>query len=331
MTEKKTNKFKEYMSTTKGKVTAAVVAVLVIALVGFGLTKALEVKAPVLVFTENYELTFEYGTEVELEDLTVMLIDIIDAEASNYEELDLENFEIKTDEVGDFVTEVTAKLGKKEKVFEVDYKVEDTELPTLSNVKDLTFEEGAEFEHEIKAEDKVDGELEVTITGDYDMSKPGTYELTATAKDKNDNEVTEKFKVTITEKVVEPEPEPEKPANKPSNGNGGTAANKPSSGNKPSGGNGGSAKPPANNGDGGGNNGGGTKPPTTTPPAEDTSWKKHPKDYLTDSGVRRYYHKTYATPDVCIATANSVDLKLWMLDNGYRSSICLNSEMYLTK
>lgn len=318
------------MSTTKGKVTAAVVAVLVIALAGFGLTKALEVKAPVLVFTENYELTFEYGTEVELEEVTVMLDGIIDAEASNYEELDLENFEIKTEEVGDFVTEVTAKLGKEEKAFEVDYKVEDTELPTLTNVKDLTFEEGAEFEHEIKAEDKVDGELEVTITGDYDMSKPGTYELTATAKDKNDNEVTEKFKVTITEKVVEPEPEPEKPANKPSNGNGngGTAANKPSGGNKPSG-NGGSTKPPVNNGGSGSNNSGGTTPPTT-PPAEDTSWKKHPKDFIGTDGVRMYFYKTHATPDACIATANSVDFKLWMLDSGYRSSICLNSEMYLT-
>ena len=55
---------------------------------------------------------------------------------------------------------------------------------------------------------EVDGDLDVTVEGEFDASKAGTYTLTAKAVDKNGNEITQEFTVTVKEKEVAPSPKP---------------------------------------------------------------------------------------------------------------------------
>lgn len=92
---------------------------------------------------------------------------------------------------------------------EIIWKVEDTQKPILSGVKNRTIEEGEKIELKdgITAKDNVDGELEVTIEGEFNNKKAGKYTLKAKAIDRNNNEVEKTFTVTVEEKEEEPENE----------------------------------------------------------------------------------------------------------------------------
>lgn len=336
------SKFETFIKTTKGKVTVTSVTLLVIALAVFGVSQMVTPKQPVVTFNDT-KLVFEYGEE-EI-DIEKLVESIVDTEESNFDTLDTKETEFKTDEVGEFTTIIKATLKKETVDFEVDYKVEDTEKPTLTGVKDLEFEEGSEFKHNIKAEDKVDGDLKVEIIGDYDMKKPGEYKLEAVTKDKNGNETKESFKLTVTAK---PEPEPEKPVTPPANNNSGNTNN--SGNNKPSGGNGngGTANKPSggsgtNKPSGGGGNTSTPKPtpkpepkPQLTPPRPLNQFvnggvtQAHPFDYVTHDGYNRYFYAEYATPEACrLQASNTTFLNGWVLDNGFTGTTCLDGELFI--
>lgn len=92
---------------------------------------------------------------------------------------------------------------------EIIWKVEDTQKPILSGVKNRTIEEGEEIDLKkgITAKDNVDGELEVIIEGDFNNEKAGKYTLKAKAVDRNNNEVEQTFTVTVEKKEQETENE----------------------------------------------------------------------------------------------------------------------------
>ena len=85
----------------------------------------------------------------------------------------------------------------------INWKVEDTKKPVLSGVENKEIKKGEDFDVKagITAKDEVDGELAVTVEGKFDNNKVGEYTLTAKAVDKNQNEVTQTFKVTVKEET----------------------------------------------------------------------------------------------------------------------------------
>ncbi len=87
---------------------------------------------------------------------------------------------------------------------DVNIDVVDTKKPVLSGVQNIEITQGEtiDVKANITAKDEVDGDLEVTIEGDFDTNTPGTYTLTAKAVDKNNNETIEQFTVTVKEKKV---------------------------------------------------------------------------------------------------------------------------------
>ncbi len=101
------------------------------------------------------------------------------------------------------------------------WKVSDTKLPVLEGVQDVEIEEGSDIDVKanIKAKDEVDGELEVTVEGEFDKNVAGTYTLTAKAVDKNGNAVSKEFKLTVKEKPKEEEIKEETSNNKVSSNN----------------------------------------------------------------------------------------------------------------
>ncbi len=93
-------------------------------------------------------------------------------------------------------------FGKKVKYkYKIDIK--DTEKPTITYNKELTTEEGTEIDllKDVKAEDNSKEEIKVTVEGEYDINKPGTYKLHYVAKDKSNNEAKEEFTLTVTQKA----------------------------------------------------------------------------------------------------------------------------------
>ncbi len=90
------------------------------------------------------------------------------------------------------------------------WEIVDTQKPVLSGVQDIEITEGDTFDVKqgITAKDEIDGDLEVIVEGEFDANKAGTYTLTAKAVDKNKNETTQEFTVTVKEKAVTPSPKP---------------------------------------------------------------------------------------------------------------------------
>lgn len=163
------------------------------------------------------QITFEYGEKLSYETILEKLVKNdelldgtnIDISINGQKINETEEYELK--EIGDLTIaiqttkEILFRNIEDEK--EVVWKVEDTQKPVLSGVKDIEIEEGEEFDAKdgITAKDNIDGNLEVTIEGDIDNEKPGKYTLTAKAVDKNNNEVSQTFTVTVKEKEQEDE------------------------------------------------------------------------------------------------------------------------------
>ena len=87
---------------------------------------------------------------------------------------------------------------------EITLEVVDTKMPVISGVQDIEITKGdtIDLTANITAKDEVDGDLEIQIEGDFDPNTVGTYTLTVKAVDKNQNETTESFTVTVKEKPV---------------------------------------------------------------------------------------------------------------------------------
>ena len=82
------------------------------------------------------------------------------------------------------------------------WAVQDTIKPVLLGVQDREITEGETFDAKsgISAKDEIDGDLEVIVDGEFDVNKPGEYVLIAKAVDKNQNEVSQNFKLTVKAK-----------------------------------------------------------------------------------------------------------------------------------
>ena len=99
---------------------------------------------------------------------------------------------------------ITSFLKQEVKASEqVVWKVEDTKKPVLSGVENKEIKKGEALDVKagITAKDEVDGELPVTVEGTFDNNQVGEYTLTAKAVDKNQNEVTQTFTVTVKEET----------------------------------------------------------------------------------------------------------------------------------
>lgn len=81
--------------------------------------------------------------------------------------------------------------------------IKDTQKPIITYNKELTTEEGTEIDllKDVKANDNSKKNIKITIEGEYDINKPGTYKLFYVAKDKSGNEAKEEFNLTVTQKT----------------------------------------------------------------------------------------------------------------------------------
>ncbi len=99
-----------------------------------------------------------------------------------------------------------------DKTYNVYLEVVDNESPTINNVKDITTIEGTKVDllSNIEVKDNSKDKLDISIDGDYDFNKVGTYNLSVVAIDKSNNKSIKDFKLIVEEKpkpiVVETKP-----------------------------------------------------------------------------------------------------------------------------
>ena len=110
----------------------------------------------------------------------------------------------------------TSKLGKKkifikikdyfnkEKIISYTVIIIDKEPPTIEFKDKLSIIEGNKIDllKDVKVKDNSNEEIKVEVNGDYDINKPGTYELYYIAKDSSGNETKEKFILEVKKKEV---------------------------------------------------------------------------------------------------------------------------------
>lgn len=110
----------------------------------------------------------------------------------------------------------TSKLGKKkifikikdyfkkEKIFSYTVNIIDKEPPTIELKDKISIIEGNKIDllKDVKVKDNSNEEIKVEVNGDYDINKPGTYELYYIAKDSSGNETKEKFTLEVKKKEV---------------------------------------------------------------------------------------------------------------------------------
>lgn len=150
----------------------------------------------------------------------------------------LENEEILFDNIGNITLKVIFQNNFKYRTFKEmskdlktskDYniKVSDTIIPVISGVKDkeTTVNNTIDIKEGITAYDEREGNIEVTIEGEVDFTKVGSYPVKAIAIDHNGNRVEEDFMVTVKEKpkTTTSTPKPSTPSNsntKPSTSSG---------------------------------------------------------------------------------------------------------------
>ena len=110
----------------------------------------------------------------------------------------------------------TSKLGKKkisikiknyfnkEKKYSYTVIIIDKEPPTIEFKDKLSIIEGNKIDllKDVKVKDNSNEEIKVEINGDYDINKPGIYELYYIAKDSSGNETKKKFTLEVKKKEV---------------------------------------------------------------------------------------------------------------------------------
>ncbi len=91
---------------------------------------------------------------------------------------------------------------KKNKEYFYTITVVDTEKPTIKFDKQIETTIGVEADllKNVKAEDNSKEEIKVTVDGEYDFKKTGTYKLYYIAKDSSKNEAKEEFTLVVKEK-----------------------------------------------------------------------------------------------------------------------------------
>lgn len=90
-----------------------------------------------------------------------------------------------------------AKRGRNVSEIKFSYIVRDTLKPILENVENVDLKVGDEFKTDFRAYDVVDGDLEITYIGEYDMNKAGSYKLVASVEDKHQNKTEKIFFLNV--------------------------------------------------------------------------------------------------------------------------------------
>lgn len=238
------NKIMKWLEPTKNRIIFGVIVILVV-VGGLAIWSISQPKAkePIIVFKDS--MTVEYGAyTADTLDHTAFEPDtLVHQEHSIYEELAFdEDFTVKkspqdgknyfnTMNVGVNKIIIFAKNDGIVKSFEFEYEVKDTRPPefnTVANI-DTPYNTVPNYADIIRASDIVDGELEITISGDIDYTVPGIYTLEASATDKNGNISKHAFTVSVKEEVKEVVAEVPSSTNNNSNNN----ASKPTTPNKP--------------------------------------------------------------------------------------------------
>lgn len=158
----------------------------------------------------NENIVFEYREKITVNEENIAKI--IKQDQSTYDSI--ESIDVDTDTVGsDFKGTLMVSYKNKETIFEFNYTVEDTQFPILTGVENITVKQGETPNFQkMTAQDVVDGRLDVTIEGNYAIDIPGTYQLTAKAVDKNNNETKQTFNLIV-------QPRQEKPKTQQHQGN----------------------------------------------------------------------------------------------------------------
>lgn len=179
-------------------------------LIGALLLAHILLKQPSIHF--NPDLVYEYSKQPQTLDV------LYDKDKSQFKTIEFHYdgksiTELALDRVGSVNLIVIIKNDFNKKTFQLNYTVEDTELPVIEGSVDMEVNYGVNpsFDH-IRAADVVDGELEVSVVGDYDVMRADTYLLQAEATDLNGNVSQEIFNLVVKAKpnpptITKPNPE----------------------------------------------------------------------------------------------------------------------------
>ena len=113
--------------------------------------------------------------------------------------------QIDTTKVGEQVIKITVKdYFNKEKDYSYKLNVYDKEHPVITYTKEHTTDYGKEIDllKDVKVADNSNEIINVSIIGEYDINKSGTYKLHYLAKDSTGNETKEEFTLIVKEKPV---------------------------------------------------------------------------------------------------------------------------------
>ena len=160
-------------------------------------------------YNELLSVNLNIDKYVKLTDITTSNIDIT-LEAMDYLSSHKDNWKI---EDNNLIFLKRNKLTEYEKILE---KIKETNLnisipslikdekPPIIEASNLSTTEGnnINIKEKVKCTDDVDDEVECTISGEYDMNKPGEYTIKISAKDKSNNESSTTIKLTVNKKIV---------------------------------------------------------------------------------------------------------------------------------
>ncbi len=165
---------------------------------------------------KEYNADIEYGSKWTLEDFYSNLLEESKIVPTTNKAIKVEERKIESDYTFDKVGNLEVSIllvvdieypsgqsGRVEVEKVIPLTIKDTVYPIIEGVKDRTITVGDKIDLKsgIRAYDAVDGELEITVLGDVDTSKRGTYEVRVRAEDKNSNAKEEAFKVTVKERT----------------------------------------------------------------------------------------------------------------------------------
>lgn len=96
-------------------------------------------------------------------------------------------------------------VKEKEQTVETHVSQEEKMLPTIEFEKELTTTKGKKIDllKNVKAKDSEGKNIDVSVEGNYDFNKEGTYNLKYVAVDSNNNKKEEDFKLTVTKEVCD--------------------------------------------------------------------------------------------------------------------------------
>ena len=160
-------------------------------------------------YNELLSVNLHIDKYVKLTDTTTNNIDVT-IEAMDYLSNHKDNFKI---EDNNLIFIKRNKLIEYEKILEK-AKTSNLNISTPSLIKDetppkieasnLSITEGnnINIKEKVKCMDEVDDELECIISGEYDINKPGEYNIKISAQDKSNNESSTSITLTVNKKVV---------------------------------------------------------------------------------------------------------------------------------